>query len=101
MEMRGAGDCDLGIVEIGTRPDDRKRLYRLRGAPEMSDERRVAAGADDLPVRYRHGVDAMGRFDDAAAGYLDHDRLHGGAAYFSGVRPAVRPWSGGNASSVG
>ena len=80
MEMRRAGDRDLGVVEIRPRANDGQRLDRLRRAAEERDELRVSAGLDDLPVGHRDGVHAVPRLDDLAAPDLDHDRLHGGAA---------------------
>ena len=80
MEVRRAGDRDLGIVQIGPRANDGQRLERLRRAAEERAELRVSAGIDDLPVGDRDGVHAVPRLDDLTAPDLDHDRLHGGGA---------------------
>ena len=80
MEVRGAGDRDLGIAQIGSRANDGQRLERLRRAPEERAELRVSAGVDDIPVGHGDSVHAMPRLDDLTAPDLDHDRLHGGGA---------------------
>ena len=80
MEVRGAGDRDLGIVQIGSRANDGQRLERLRRAPEERAELPVSAGVDDTPVGHGDSVHAKRRFDDLTAPDLDHDRLHGGGA---------------------
>ena len=51
MEVRGAGDRDLGIAQIGSRANDGQRLERLRRAPEERAELRVSAGVDDTRLR--------------------------------------------------
>ncbi len=76
MEMRGAGDRDLGVVEVGPGAHDRERLDRLRRAAERRDELGIAARGDDRAVGHRDGVDAMPRLDEIAAPGFDHDRLH-------------------------
>ena len=59
MEMRRAGDRDLGVVEVGPRAHERKRLDRLRRAAEERDERRVAARRDDASVGHGDSVHAV------------------------------------------
>ena len=80
MEVRGAGDRDLGIAQIRSRANEGQRLERLRRAPEERAEPRVSAGVDDPPFGHRDRVHAMRRLDDLTAPDLDHDRLHGGGA---------------------
>ena len=65
VEMRRGRDRDLRVVEIRSRPDDRQRLERFRGAAEEREERRIARRRDDLPVRDGDRVHAMARLDDA------------------------------------
>ena len=76
MQMRGARDRDLGVVEVGSRADDRQRLDRLRGASEERHERGVSPRSDDLTICSRDGVDAVSRLDDLTPALLHHDRVH-------------------------
>ena len=50
-------------------------LQGLRGRAKIGDTVRIAGLGDDLPVLHRNGVDTVQRLDDAAAGYLDLDRI--------------------------
>ena len=80
VEVRRAGDRDLGIVQIGPRAHDGQRLERLRRAAEERAQLRVSAGVDDPPSGDGDGVHAVLRLDDLTAPNLDNDRLHGGGA---------------------
>src|SRR5688572_33511285 len=64
MEMRRAGDRDLGVVEIRPRPYERKRLDRLRGTAKVRDVRGIAGAGNDVPVPNCDGVDAMPGLDE-------------------------------------
>ena len=76
-EVRRAGDRDVPVVEVGSRPQERKRLDRLRRAPKVGDELRVSCRADDLAAGHGDCMHAVARLDDVASGRLDDDRLHG------------------------
>ncbi len=78
MQMRRAGDCDLGVVEVGAGAHDRQRLDRLRRAAEVRDELGVAARVENLPIGHGDRVDSMPRLDGIAAPGLDDDRAHSG-----------------------
>jgi len=78
MEVRRAGDGDLGLVEIRSRPNHGQRLERFRRAPKVGDERGVAAGVDDRPAGDSDRVNVVPGLDHAAPGNLDDYRSHGG-----------------------
>ena len=80
VEVRRAGDRDLGIVQVRPRAHDGQRLERLRRAAEERAQLRVSAGLDDPPSGEGDGVHAVLRLDDPTAPNLDDDRLHGGGA---------------------
>ena len=86
VQVRRAGDRDLGIVEIRTYADDRKSLDRLRRAPEVREERRIAAGVDDFSVGDGDGVDPMAAFHDVTSPGVDDERVH--VASQSAVQPS-------------
>ena len=98
-EVRGAGDRDLAIVQIGSGSYERERLERLRGRPQERDKTRIAGFGDDPPVAHRDGVHRVDRLDHAASGHLDLDR----AGHSVGIMPACpscRKWKPGCASST-
>ena len=80
MEMRRAGDRDLGVVEVGPRAHERERLERLRGAAEKRDERRVAAGRDDVSIGHGDSVHAVPSLLAPASKAHDRDPLHSGSS---------------------
>ena len=63
MEMRGAGDRDLGVVEVGSGTHDGQCLERLRRAAEERDELGIAATTRrwPRPTPRRRGRDAAPR----------------------------------------
>ena len=78
MEMRRAGDRDLGVVEVGSRAHDRECLERLRRAAEERDERRVAARRDDVSVGHGDGVHVVPSLLAPTSKAHDSDPLHSG-----------------------
>ena len=77
MEMRRTGDGDLHVVEIRSHANQRQRLKGLGRAPEVGNERGVAARLDYFPAGYGDRVNAVPRLDYASPGRHDNDRLHG------------------------
>ncbi len=77
-EMRRADERDLLVVEVRPRPHHGERLDRLRGRPEIRDQRGIPRRELDPAVPDGNGVDHVPRLDDLAAGDVDDDRLHGG-----------------------
>lgn len=74
--MGCAHDGDLGLVQSALRPDERERLNRLRRAPEIGDELRVAGGSNDRSARHGDRVYPVLRLYEASSYHLDDDRLH-------------------------
>ena len=73
--MRGAGDRDLAVVEIGALPHEQERLNRLGRGAEKRHEPRIAGLRDDAPAVHRDSVHGVDRLDDAAPRHLDLDRV--------------------------
>src|SRR5439155_17860096 len=75
--VRGAGDCDQVVVELGPGAHERQRLQRLRGGAEEGDEARVTSRREDPTVPDGDGVDAVSGLDDPTPAHGYADRLDG------------------------
>src|SRR5207245_1417965 len=75
--VRGAGDCDQAVVELGPGAHERQRLQRLRGGAEEGDEARVTSRREDPTVPDGDGVDAVSGLDDPTPAHGYADRLDG------------------------
>ena len=78
MEMRRAGDRDLGVVEVGPGAHDRERLDRLGRAAEERDELRIAARGDEISVGHGDGVHVVPSLLVPTSKAHDGDPLHSG-----------------------
>ena len=66
-EVRGAGDRDLRIVEVGARAHERERLEGLRRGAEVRQETRISGCPDDSAALDCQSVHVVSRLDDVAA----------------------------------
>ena len=75
-QMRGAGDCDLDFIEVASRPQEWKRLDRLRRAPEVGNQLGVSCRGDDRAARDGDRMRPVARLDDVAPSGLDENDVH-------------------------
>ena len=76
VEVGGARNRELGVVEVRSQVSERKCLDRLGGAAEQCQKFGVASRGDHLATRYRDGVYPMARFDHVAAHDVNLDQPH-------------------------
>ena len=63
--VRGAGDGELLVRQVGVGTREREGLERLRSRADVGDERRVAPRLAHLAVPHHHRVHAVPRLDEA------------------------------------
>ena len=78
--VRGAGDREQAVVQVGAGARDGKRLDRLRRGAHEAREARVAGLGHDVAAADGDRVHPVARLDGPVPAHLDDDGIHGGRA---------------------